>query len=1313
MIDLSVVVINNKQKRACEHWDIDGEWSRAANEHVPVSRLIDLMHNNDDATTRIRIVRSDIREVRDQEYHNDRRAVIQNLVNAMYSLQSPQSSPWKCPMARFLSTISVDETSSSTTTTELDVTYYVYASRLLFELIANPSIHILMQHLEAVGTVSGPIPIPRKKDVLYLSPEPGEMCPFSLSSLLRYSESTGYGYLAVAREEEASHQTCGGDDGHLNADEHVMGMAQMEKNSNWVPPCPPRSKDLIPNLLEFQQESLAWMMNQESNKAGINGYFWQCREFVDGGPPLYYFPLAGEFRLEKPPVVTGGLLCSEMGLGKTVMCIALALNDSNLYVEQRRHRPSLIVAPVTLCGQWISEIVRHTSPGALPVVKWTGNKIGAVPLNRVTHGETGTSLVDWLNERSSDWRMKSFWNGRESVACKVSLNSLVLPPTNDLRWWPSNLMESQPWCNIEFSGKVSMQHSHMYQTHQDLEDHFISGLSGDDNRCNSLDLLLCSVTFNSTAILGDTRLAVTVTSYDSLRRYRADFSKLHWHRLFLDECQEIKRPTTKIAKSVQCIEATHRWMISGTPLSNSLSDLHGELGFLRVWPFSLVNDGFYEQKLQQPLKRKDPFVLPLLYALIEATMFRHSKSQRYRYDNRPLISLPPYTVELRPVHVPETSSEKYVHRYLELLAKGVYLRIMGSGGGECSFNRNNMYSKLISVLNTIRKAMTHTRLTQLVEIDEVKRLIMSRAMEFQAAPAESSKFIVSSNGAEGGGGKLSNEIIFATPKMVMDFVQTAGSRVGGLHRDTGREIAVGGEGELKLREELEGYSVQELRKRMDELNIPKPKAWIPMSQCGNVVSGSHVMTLSPAAAPFTMKEEEEEEQTLQNVVGEKLRIGSSSGDEVEVKRFQHGIISNSNPSTGCGGSSRFILSKDWQGEDISHVPILRHMLATRKKPYIDILLTRENEFGVLLSSGFKSVIEIISGRSTECAICLNAIKKPVVTKCTHVFCRSCIGVGLDNTAAASTTTGIVCKSSSRVRCPLCRTPLSVKDMMEMAENVEDNICGEESNVVIDVVGTNMTRSSVASVSGHEQQLRKDVGRQQQSLFPSLGCSSGGHCADPRFPSLDSQFISHHNAAAAELRSSKLCALMEDMRASVLVNPNAKFVIFSQFSQSLKAVATILDAEGENFGYRHVDGHLDGKTRTTAVTEFTCLPAQTVRCMLLTTGSAAEGLTLTVASNIYLLDVMLSARDEAQALNRAHRIGQSSPVRCVIYYMASSVESRLVEMRQAEGSLSSDVIDGARAMNGVAENGGDILSLNSIKTLLGVGENEVVDSLSCE
>jgi hypothetical protein len=46
-----------------------------------------------------------------------------------------------------------------------------------------------------------------------------------------------------------------------------------------------------------------------------------------------------------------------------------------------------------------------------------------------------------------------------------------------------------------------------------------------------------------------------------------------------------------------------------------------------------------------------------------------------------------------------------------------------------------------------------------------------------------------------------------------------------------------------------------------------------------------------------------------------------------------------------------------------------------------------------------------------------------------------------------------------------------------------------------------------------------------------------------------------------------------------------------------------------------------------------------RCFVLHAGQGAAGLTLTVASTVVLLEPFLSAGDEAQAMNRCHRIGQ--------------------------------------------------------------------------
>ncbi|CAN0434826.1 unnamed protein product, partial [Discosporangium mesarthrocarpum] len=63
-----------------------------------------------------------------------------------------------------------------------------------------------------------------------------------------------------------------------------------------------------------------------------------------------------------------------------------------------------------------------------------------------------------------------------------------------------------------------------------------------------------------------------------------------------------------------------------------------------------------------------------------------------------------------------------------------------------------------------------------------------------------------------------------------------------------------------------------------------------------------------------------------------------------------------------------------------------------------------------------------------------------------------------------------------------------------------------------------------------------------------------------------------------------------------------------------------------------------------------------------------GLTLTAAHTVYMLDPVWSPADEAQALNRVHRIGQTHTVRCVVFYMRDSVEERLLALRHSKGNF---------------------------------------------
>ncbi|CAM9758820.1 unnamed protein product [Ectocarpus sp. 4 AP-2014] len=166
------------------------------------------------------------------------------------------------------------------------------------------------------------------------------------------------------------------------------------------------------------------------------------------------------------------------------------------------------------------------------------------------------------------------------------------------------------------------------------------------------------------------------------------------------------------------------------------------------------------------------------------------------------------------------------------------------------------------------------------------------------------------------------------------------------------------------------------------------------------------------------------------------------------------------------------------------------------------------------------------------------------------------------------------------------------------------------------------------------------------------------------PTATATFLSQYRAATSSQSSVKLDALVRDLDTTLLHDPTAKFVIFSQYPQVVDRAGIVLGARG--IRSTSIVGGRTRVERSSAVSSFTNDPS--IRVILLTTGSAAAGLTLTAASTVYMLDPVWSAADEAQALNRAHRIGQTHTVRCVVFYMKDSVEERLLALRHSKGNF---------------------------------------------
>ena len=158
---------------------------------------------------------------------------------------------------------------------------------------------------------------------------------------------------------------------------------------------------------------------------------------------------------------------------------------------------------------------------------------------------------------------------------------------------------------------------------------------------------------------------IVIATYKTLEKCTTALPSICWRRVVLDEMQEVRSSTTELAKKCERLVSPRRWMVSGTPLYDKISDLQGELYFLRVSPFGAGHDdGFWNHCVGRPWEAKEEAALDALQVLLGAVMLRRSKTQTY-LDGTPILELPTRSIVRAPVAL--DGSEQAAYAYLEQL----------------------------------------------------------------------------------------------------------------------------------------------------------------------------------------------------------------------------------------------------------------------------------------------------------------------------------------------------------------------------------------------------------------------------------------------------------------------------------------------------------------------------------------------------------------------------------------------------------------------------------------------------------------------
>lgn len=605
------------------------------------------------------------------------------LVASLAASQHPITSPWGVPLTRCVC-VNAPEPPDEKDADDADpgavtLTLACYAGRLMFELIACDEIKFVVSHLEPSAPTRHPATPPASHPRSFYvdanaagGADDARFC-FTLPGLLAAAVSEGY------------------------------------------PPAP-QPPGLALEMLDFQRQTLAWMRDQEAAPRGLNGAFWEERRWADadevearGGDGSYwYFPLAGELRLQEPPTSRGGMLCEEMGLGKTLEILALVSADAE----------DAAAAAAAAAEANEPRVKEEKSSSAAAVVS----------------NEYKVEDEVWDDASASD--SDSAGSSRRKIPSRATL--IVVPPPL-LRQWEAEVHK----CARPGTLRVTVHQGRAKGPRGATDEERAAALADSD-------VVLCTYPQlqREASKAKSKSTAAGAAGGSGARRGEAKIlSRVGWRRVVLDECQMVRSSTTQLAAACRDLSADFRWMVSGTPLHAGVDDLNGELAFLGVWPFCLSDqtDGFWAHRIARPWAAREEDALHLLHALLRGVTVRHTKAQRRVSDDTPLLTLPPAGREWRPVaHGPaadEAPSERFVCGFLEhhaaAAARGALATLheayLAGGGDGRSANANGAQVAAARqlaqrLLRLVRGATTSATLVRgrLRDVDQALRAAATR-----------------------------------------------------------------------------------------------------------------------------------------------------------------------------------------------------------------------------------------------------------------------------------------------------------------------------------------------------------------------------------------------------------------------------------------------------------------------------------------------------------------------------------------------------------------------------------------------------------
>jgi len=260
----------------------------------------------------------------------------------------------------------------------------------------------------------------------------------------------------------------------------------------------------------------------------------------------------------------------------------------------------------------------------------------------------------------------------------------------------------------------------------------------------------------------------------------------------------------------------------------------------------------------------------------------------------------------------------------------------------------------------------------------------------------------------------------------------------------------------------------------------------------------------------------------------------------------------------------------------------------------------------------KSNVHLVIDDNTEsnngCSICLgtsNATAR-VILSCAHIYCYQCIKRLIGE------------RKTGNLKCSVCRQT----SLIENIENIDDKATLKNDEGSDKITPNNGTGNSSSS-NGSENNAANTNGINNVSKKTAIVGSYG-----------------------TKIENIVKCAIniLEE-------NPEEKILIFSKWEE-------VLDITEQAFVKNHISNVRlgTGKKLTKSLLKFKNDPY--ISCLFLPLKSGANGLNLTEATHVILVEPILSKSVEAQAVGRVHRIGQTKETYVHRFVIEDTIEERI-------------------------------------------------------